>query len=339
MVTIRQIAKTVGVSSATVSRVLNFDTTLSITPSKRQAILETAEALNYATPRHRNRAGRQGLDRIAVVHALKPDQELLDPYYIGMRLGIESCCQRLRIESRKVYAGDSLSEPHLLQDVPGVIAIGNYGAAEIDWLERHSRHLVFADFAPPGDGIDCAFADLPYAMEKLLQGLLELDYRRIGFAGWIETGAQDPFGEMRCSAYRWFLEARGLFDPAICLTEMNAQRNSELIGYRIAQRLLALASPPDVVVCCNDHVAIGAYRAINEHGLVIPRDIAVASFNDISAAQFLNPPLSTVHLPSKEIGETAVELLLERIAGRAIAKRVSLGTRMMWRSSTKTEDA
>ena len=56
MVTLKEIAKAVGVSTATVSRVLNFDPSLSVAPHKRQAIIETAEAMNYATPRARNRA-------------------------------------------------------------------------------------------------------------------------------------------------------------------------------------------------------------------------------------------------------------------------------------------
>ena len=80
MVTLKEIAKAVGVSPATVSRVLNFDQTLSVTAQKRQAIIETAEALNYATPRARNRANQQGLNKVALVHFLRPEQELIDPY-------------------------------------------------------------------------------------------------------------------------------------------------------------------------------------------------------------------------------------------------------------------
>ena len=68
MVTLKEIASTVGVSTATVSRVLNFDSTLSISAAKRQAIIETAEALNYETPRNRNRAAQQGLSKVALVH-------------------------------------------------------------------------------------------------------------------------------------------------------------------------------------------------------------------------------------------------------------------------------
>jgi len=82
-------------------------------------------------------------------------------------------------------------------------------------------------------------------------------------------------------------------------------------------------------------MAIGVYRALHEAGLSIPDDIGVASFNDISVAQFLNPPLTTVHLPAEEIGETAVELLLERVGGREIAKQISLASRIVWRSSTR----
>jgi len=61
----------------------------------------------------------------------------------------------------------------------------------------------------------------------------------------------------------------------------------------------------------------------------------VASFNDVSVAQFMNPPLTTVHLPAEEIGETAVELLLERVGGRDLPKRVTLATSVRWRASTR----
>src|SRR5690349_6088173 len=151
MVTLKQIAEAVGVSPATVSRVLNFDQTLSVGAAKRQAIIETAEAMNYATPRARNRAGRQGLSKIALVHFLRPDQELIDPYYVALRLGIESRCQALKIETVKVYHTDSLPEASLLQGASGIIAIGRHDKNEIAWLKRHNRNIVFADFSPPTD--------------------------------------------------------------------------------------------------------------------------------------------------------------------------------------------
>jgi LacI family transcriptional regulator len=335
MVTIKEIAKAVGVSSATVSRVLNFDQTLSVTAQKRQAIIETAEAMNYATPRARNRANQQGLNKVALVHFLRPEQELIDPYYVGLRLGIESRCQALKIETVKVYHTDSMPEASLLQGASGVIAIGHHGAEDVAWLKRHSRHVVFADFIPPTDEFDSVASDLTLATRKLLNALKDLGYRRIGFVGWTDEGGTDSYDEIRCATYVEWAGENGGFDPAICVTDRAIERNTEQTGYHLAMRIMRQDNPPDAIVTCNDNIAVGAYRAIHELGLKIPDDVAVASFNDISVAQFLNPPLSTIRLPSEEIGETAVELLLERMGGRELAKRINLASRIIWRGSTR----
>lgn len=335
MVTLKSIAKTVGVSTTTVSRVLNFDSTLSITDSKRQAILETAEALNYATPRSRNRANQQGLSRIALVHFLSPDLELADPYYIGLRLGIERRCQDLRIETAKVYRTRSRPEASVLKAASGVIAIGSYAPAEIDWLETHSRHLVFADFLPEGGEYDGVGSDLAIATRKLLNSLWEMGYRRIGFVGWDEEGTRDPHGEVRCRTYKAWLKEHGAFDPGLCLTGASDDYNTERMGHQLTVAMLEAGHRPDVLVTCNDSMAVGAYKALHEKDLRIPDDVAVASFNDISVAQFLTPALSTVRVPSEEIGEMAVELLLERASGRDLAKRISLESRVIWRASTR----
>lgn len=339
MVTLKEIAKAVGVSSATVSRVLNFDATLSITDAKRQAIIETAEALNYATPRNRNRVNQTGLTRLALVHFLSPELELADPYYVGLRLGIERRCQQLKIETVKVYHTRSLPDPALLQSASGVIAIGMQSADEIAWLRQYSRQLVFADFAPPDDSFDSVSADLTRAMRRLIDDLWALDYRRIGFVGWMEEYSSDPLGEPRCRAYVDTMRKRGLFDPAICRTTMSPGRNAERAGYELARQMVAAGTLPDALITCNDNVAVGVYRALNEADLAIPDDVAVASFNDTSVAQFLTPPLSTVHLPAEDIGETAVELLLERVSGRELGKRITLETRVSWRGSTRVPQA
>lgn len=333
MVTIKQIAKTVGVSSATVSRVLNFDMTLSIAEAKRQAIIETAEALNYATPRARARANQQGLSKIALVHFLRPDQELVDPYYVGLRLGIESRCQALKIETVKVYHNGDLPDASVIQSASGVIAIGGHQDNEIDWIKRLCRHVVFADFAPPGDEFDAVDCDLNLATRKLLQGLTDRGYSRIGFIGWndVHAGVSNPFGERRERTFRQWMSTHGLFDEAMCLTDDNTEQS----GYSLTRKLLAEKQRPEAILACNDNMAVGAYRAIAEAGLHIPGDIAIASFNDISVAQFLNPPLTTVRLPSEEIGETAVELLLERVAGRELAKHITLASEIIWRNSTR----
>ena len=343
MVTIKQIATAVGVSSATVSRVLNFDQTLSVTAQTRKSIIETAEALNYATPRNRNRSQlpAAAAAKIALVHFLRPDQELADPYYVSLRLGIESRCAALKIETVKIYHTDEMPDPKALQATSGVIAIGMHDPAEVAWLKRHSRFVVFADFAPLDDSVDSVHSDRTLAMRKLIGALTGAGYRRIGFVGWwdnlhagahagVHAGSRDAWEERGLAYVNWMREA-GAFDPGICAFDSNTEQS----GYNLTKLILSHRQRPDAMIAGNDNMAVGAYRAIHEMGLKIPADIAVASFNDISVAQFLNPPLSTVRLPSEEIGETAVDLLVERIAGREIAKQTILASRMIWRGSAR----
>ena len=299
MVTLKEIAKAVGLSPATVSRVLNFDQTLSVTAKTRQAVIEAAEAMKYETPRARIRANQQGLNKIALVHSLRPEQELVDPYYVGLRLGIESRCQALKIETIKVYHTDRLPEASLLQGASGIIAIGRHDDEEIAWLKLHNRNLVFADFSPPTDEFDSVESDLMLATRKLLQALSHAGYRRIAFAGWVDVydGVPSTLPERRCRAYiQWAREA-GLFDERICLTGSKTEES----GYKLTRKILSESDRPDALITANDNIAVGAYRAIHEMGLSIPDDIAVASFNDISVAQFLSPPLTTVHLAAEEI--------------------------------------
>lgn len=348
MVTIKEIAKAAGVSAATVSRVLNYDPTLSISPAKRQAVVETAEALNYETPRNRNRVTalpqfNAALSRLVLVHFLQSSEELADPYYIGVRLGIENRCRGMKTEIVKVYHNDQLPDPVILQGASGVIVVGKHSPREINWLQENCRNLVFADFNPKRDEFDCVYSDLADATRRLLDQLTLLGYERIAFIGSYENidGHAEPYGETRCRAYLDWHREKNLFVPErlvlgnICDTGQNLRLET---GYMLARQLLDSRPLPDIVVTANDNMAIGAYRAFQEAGLSIPNDIAVASFNDIPVSQFLNPPLSTVRIRSESIGETAVDLLVERLAGRDYAKRVIIPTRMIWRQSCRQPD-
>lgn len=345
MVTIKEIAKAAGVSAATVSRVLNYDPTLSISAAKRQAVIETAEALNYETPRNRNRSAhlaqaQASLSRLVLVHFLESSEELADPYYIGVRLGIENRCKGMKTEIVKVYHNDQLPDPVILQGASGVIVIGKHSPKETDWLKANCRHIVFADFNPRRDDTDCVFSDLQEAMRQLLDQMDALGYQQIGFIGSHEHigGKAEPHGEQRCRAYIDWCRGKGLFKPErlILGNITNSGQNLRLeTGYILAQEMLALEERPDLVITANDNMAIGAYRAFQEAGLSIPEDVAVVSFNDIPVAQFLNPPLSTIRINGEAIGESAVDLLVERIAGREFTKKVLIPTKMIWRQSCK----
>lgn len=331
MVTLREIAKAVGVSSATVSRVLNFDATLAVTAETRRAVLEKAEALNYETPRHRRKKLEHQLGRIILVHFLSPEQELVDPYYVSLRLGVERRCRKHGIEIVKLYSNDQPLNAAMLRKAFGVIVVGQYRESGLEWLASNCKQLVFADFCPDSDEYDCVQNDLVHATRKLMDALAAMDYRRIAFVGWANGHGAGPYDETRCRIYIEWAKRRGLFDQKLCLIA----RNNEESGYELALKLLKRTKRPDAIVTASDNMAVGVYRALRERHLEIGKDIAVCSFNDISVAQFLHPPLSTIRLPSEEIGETAVDLLLERAEGRDIGKQVTLASQLIWRGSTR----
>jgi LacI family transcriptional regulator len=343
MVTIKEIAKAVGVSSATVSRVLNYDPALSISPAKRQAIIETAEALNYETPRNRNKASGSAapspLTKLVIAHFLEPSEEIADPYYVGVRLGIENRCRDFRTEITKVFHSDAMPDEKLLADASGVIVIGKHSDAEIAWLRSHARHVVFADFDPKIDELDSVFSDLGLAMRRILDMLKDSGYHRVGFIGSHEhlNGETFEFGERRSAAYIDWQKANGTFEPQLLAlgTSTSGQNLRLETGYNLARDLLALPERPDVIITANDNMAIGTYRAVQELGLSIPEDIAIVSFNDIPVAQFLIPPLTTVKIHGEHIGEAAVELLLERLNGRDYGKQVRIATQFVWRGSCR----
>lgn len=334
-VTLKQIADGVGVSVATVSRVLNFDLSLSVGEQTRQAIIETAEALRYQPPRQRKRKSRDGyLGQIALLHFLRPEEELIDPYYVALRLGIESRCAALKLEPTKLYVTDKFPEASILRGASGLIVIGWHSEEEIEWITSHNQNTVLADYKPLNDSISSVASDLVAATRKLLTALDGLGYERIGFVGWIDRLARRtaPGPEIRCLTYEQWMNERGRFEPNLYATGYNTEES----GYELTLKILDQAKRPEVIVTANDNMAVGAYRAINERNLHIPNDIAVASFNDISAARFLNPPLTTVRLPAEKIGENAVDLLVERMSKRDVAKQVNLESKIIWRNSTRT---
>lgn len=333
MATIRDIAQAVGVSSATVSRVLNADPTISVGADTRRIILETAAAMNYQTPRSRR---DKKLGTISLVNFLKPAEELGDPYYVNLRLGIENRCRELNIEVKNVHKVPQDGQRSTLQGSNGAIIVAGPDGSDYSWLDPCGRNVVFADCLPPDAGYDHVSADVGGAMVTLLNALEKRGYQRIGYLGWTCPNGSSDLVEVRRDAYlEWNAARGGVDDTLYALAPNSTGRDWEQLGYDLMQRLFDGGSSPDAVIAFNDNVAIGAYRALHEAGRNIPDDVAVASFNDISIAQFMTPPLSSVNLPAEAIGVAAVDLMAERLRGRSVAKNVTLATTMVWRDSTE----
>jgi DNA-binding LacI/PurR family transcriptional regulator len=143
---------------------------------------------------------------------------------------------------------------------------------------------------------------------KAVEYLIGLGHRRIGI---ITGNIAKNSGKKRLEGYQNALNQYRLQqDPDLIAYGNYFEEN----GYQKMKQLLALSSSPTAVFCCNDIMAIGAYRAVSEARLRIPRDISIIGFDDIQISGFLSPPLTTVHLPLAEIAKNMANLLIQSIA-------------------------
>lgn len=158
--------------------------------------------------------------------------------------------------------------------------------------------------------------------------LTTLGYQRIA----IIAGSQylTP-GHERLRGYKEALKKAALaLDPTL-IREGNFRVES---GYTLTRELLAAAEPPDAIFVSNNLMTLGALRALHELSIRIPEDVALVGFDDMPWAGDLYPPLTTVAQPGYELGKTAVELLLRRIAQPALPfRQITLPPQLIVRQS------
>lgn len=307
MTTMADVARQAGVSVATVSHVLNG--TRPVRPGTRAAVLGAIDDLGYT---HNTLARSLVTSRTRSIGLAV--SAISNPYFTEILQGVEAGA---------LAAGYSLliADPHddprhertvvqLLHErrVDGVIVAPSAEPSEmVEYLARRSVPTVFLDRLV-GDAYDQVCAENTGPVRQLVEHLADLGHTRIGLVAGLpglSTTAE------RVEGYREGLRARGLpFAPALL-----AGGNSEAAGAQAATRqLLATDKPPTAIVTANNAMTIGALRALRELGREVPRDTALACFDDFSWAELFTPRLTAIAQPSKDIGAAAVRLLLERLA-------------------------
>ncbi len=334
MATIKDIAEKAGVSPATVSRVLNYDATLSVSDEKRQLILEIAESMEYTTPRQRQDKKAPPKLKIGLIHWYTLHQELDDPYYMSIRLGIEKLCYEMSIDIVKVYNPQDYDFSQM-DAVQGLIAIGKFSDSDLDRFSEVSPHVVFVDSSPRENVFDSVVIDFEKAVVDVIQHFINHDHTHIGYIGGREyVGVErTPLGERREIVFRDYLLKCGLLDSEqIYIGSFVASSGYELMLKAIEQSKVL----PSAFLIANDSMAIGALRALHEKGIAVPDQVSIIGFNDIPTSKYTVPPLSSVRVHKEFMGETAVELLLERIQkGRTISKKIVVPTELIIRESAK----
>lgn len=332
MATIKDIAKEAGVSIATVSRVLNYDDTLSVAESTKQRIFQTAEALNYT--KHAKR--KQAVQALTIVYWYTEQEELEDLYYLSIRLGIEKRCDELGIRPRRLLLEEFLDQE--TDEGEPVIAVGKFSPAQAERLQHVSTQLVFVDSNPDEETFDAVMADFQRVTEKVLSYLRELGHTRIGYLGGRESYPSETatIPDPREETFRRLMaEKDGGASPWIRTGRFTVQDGYELTKNELAAE--AAETRPTALFVANDTMAVGCLRALHEAQIKVPDDISVASVNDVSVAKFVYPPLTSVKVYTEVMGETAVDLLLERLDGRrTVPKTVLVATELQKRESCGT---
>lgn len=325
MATIRDIASMAGVSIATVSRVLNFDETLNVSDSTKKKIFEAAEELNYVTIKQRK--NKKTTHTIGIVHWYTEKEEVIDPYYLAIRMSVERKCSNELIKFIKVNHEDNVET-----ELDGIIAIGKFGNEDVKKFSALTKNIVFVDCSPDEELYDSVVIDFRRAVNEILDYLTSLNHKAIGYVGGEEfiNDGKDKFVDYREVTFIEYMKKKSIYNESFVAVGSFTPAS----GYDIMKKFLKKKDYPKAFFIGNDSMAIGAYKAIFEAGLTVGKDISLIGFNDITTAQFIVPALSTVRVYTEFMGETAVELLLERLKkDREISKKVVIPTKLIIRDS------
>ncbi|MFC4302965.1 LacI family DNA-binding transcriptional regulator [Cohnella boryungensis] len=324
MATLKDIAEKVGVSISTVSRVLNNDDSKIVNAVTKEKILITAKELGYRTSGWSRRSTGDGGAKPAVTKRAGciislPQENYSYPYFSLVLKGIEKGLADRGYGLAFIHTRDELRDPsvqqQIIQDshVDGAIIIEGIDSPIYEALKKHIPTIVGVDVNDPT--IPTVSYDRVSASQAAVRHLIEQGHRKIGFIGGLGLSG-DIFREKRFRGYRYALLEAGI-EPErkwILNAEWQIETSFELMSRLVKEE--PRAELPTAFFVASDVMAIAAMRAVTEVGLRVPDDIAFFGVDNIDISQYTSPPLSTIHVPKYEIGQTAAYLLSDCLEGR-----------------------
>ena len=226
MATIKDVAQAAQVSAAAVSRVLNKDDNISVTPEVRARIFQAAHALGYVSPRQRKAAEHKTHLVIGVA-----DWRIIRPDRPNVRLSSLSCLVQMMTDQYEVsFVRLTFGES---QKVDGIIALGVFSKKEIDFLRSLSFAIVFVNSNQHNYEFDQVQVDFDRGQEKMVSYLLDQKrYTGLGYIGGIYDGPNGRIGAHRLAAIQRILEERGQYDPST----FHVGEISRESGYALAKK-------------------------------------------------------------------------------------------------------
>ena len=330
-ITLEDVAQEAGVSISTASRALAQHTAIST--GTRDRVAAAAEALNYQQVTKRTKADPGIPKTIAILIA-----DIRNPHSNSIVLGLEdeagyNNTNLLLMTTRN----DPLREQQIVERLTTIpldgIVIMNSSCLPVEKiLELQAKRelpIVIFNYAVDHARIGCIIPDTRSAAYRTTNYLISLGHQRIAYVGTkSRTSAERQQGIEQALA-----EAKIKVDPALFVKR---NLDDEIRGMRAMETLLTLPHPPTAVIAFNDIMAYGAMHVIYHHGLRIPNDISVIGFDDIPTSAYIIPPLTTVALPTHQMGQLAMQLIRRIQAGQdmRLVEPIILESPLVIREST-----
>lgn len=322
------VAKKAGVSTATVSRVLN---NLNVVKgSTRARVLKAAEELKYHPNLHARSLAR-GKNRILGILV----SNLENPFFFDIYHALESAAHARGYEV--VVANTDYRSEQLVSSVRLMIGWRVAGlAAIVSEMDSHLMQvltdskipIVFYDVGTPQKNITNVRVDYRKGMKKLVEYLHSLGHARMAFVGHHST--LGPISERR----KTFSDTVARFSPN-AQAKIVAGADGLEGGRQAARELLSSGFDPTAIICVNDFMAVGVLRQLRDQGIRVPEDISVTGFDNIKLAEFCSPALTTVHIPREQLGQTIFERLVPKKASdRLTGQEILIDPELVVREST-----
>ena len=337
MATITQadIAREAGVSTSTVSLYLNKKA--GVSKEAEESITAAIERLGYL-PRQKKK--KKGSNLIAILMENLSFPAFSDVLYLPLVMGFENEARRQGYHTviNTIDTNQSLEIPPAILDgqFAGVVALGGGDLTDafLTSIAETGVPLVLVDNHLLDGSINAVIPDNEIGGYLATRHLIQRGYSPIA----VITGP----GKYKTLTDRLQGFLRAMLEAGIHPEEWQIQpylsKGTPQKGYREMKALLSQPDPPRAVFCVSDRTAFGALAAVEEAGLRVPEDIALVGFDDTPEGLHCDPPLSTVHMPKREMGIEAARRLIQMISPNIDTDhtilKISLPTYMVIRASS-----
>lgn len=329
MPTIHQVAKESGFSITTVSRVLNNDPTLSVTPETRESIYAAAVKLGY-----QKKSLNPLIKNVAFLYWLTEQEELEDIYFRNMRREIRKQAELHNIEIKTYKREEGIEK--IPDNINGFIAVGNFTRNELEHLHQLTLNGVFLDSSPDSKFYDSVRPDLYESTEMAIDYFIEKGHTKIGFIGgtFHDRNTRTEKMDLREKQFRQYLLEKELLHEKYIFVKPGFSFQAGLDLMEKAIDTLGDDLPTAFYVAA-DPIAIGCLQVLNEKGIAVPSRVSIISINNINVTKYLSPPLTTFHIDMKEMVKNAVKMLVEQIVEkRKVRKKLFIEAELVLRKST-----